>query len=225
MSIGLFIGYRDPRKEDRLIPIASDEVFHTYWKPICAELGLRWVPRFQKGWMLSIQDLPHILEELTRLRRYLACGETHAEISHHMLARISVVVRELNEVHNSVDADAFVGSPWQAQRRAAAFQRSPVSCTAFTERRVIQRPPAVERRRPIVLEEVLLKPPTPPEAALTSPQPMEPQPEGALDYHRLQELAKIVHDLKVSLKQNFGTSRPSRDDSVPHAWRTAIEEL
>ncbi len=124
MSIGLFIGYRDPWKEDRLIPIASDGIFIKYWKPICAELNLRWVPRFQHGWMLSVQDMPHIIDELSQLQRYLTCGETHAEISHHLLARISVLRREINEVHNSLDSDAYVGSLCQSQRRMVPLYRS-----------------------------------------------------------------------------------------------------
>ncbi|HVO32375.1 MAG TPA: hypothetical protein VMU17_00575 [Elusimicrobiota bacterium] len=124
MSIGLFIGYRDPWKEDRLVPIASDAIFAKYWRPICSELNLRWVPRFQHGWMLSTQDMPHILEELSQLQRYLTCGETHAEISHHILARISVLRRELNEVLNNMDADAYVGSLCQSQRRVVPLYRA-----------------------------------------------------------------------------------------------------
>jgi hypothetical protein len=124
MSVSLFIGYRDARREDRLVPIASEDIFQRHWQPISSELRLRWVPRFYSGWMLSNGDIPHILEELVRLQHHLTGGPAHAEISAHMLARISVLSRELNEVLRTLDADIFIGSPLEAQRRSAAFYRA-----------------------------------------------------------------------------------------------------
>lgn len=117
MSIGLLVCYRDREREDRLVSVASDAVFLDFWIPICSELGLRWLPRFSTGWLLSAQDAPHLLEELRRLERYLSCGETHAEISAHMLGRISSLVRELIEIQNNSHIDAYIGPTLQIQRR------------------------------------------------------------------------------------------------------------
>jgi len=121
MSIGLLVSYHDTRREDRWIPIASEDSFGHHWKPICAELNLRWIPRFQSGWMLSPQDLPYILDELGRLHRYLSCGQTHAEIRPRLMARINALIRELTEIQKMKDADAYVGCPCQPQRRPISF--------------------------------------------------------------------------------------------------------
>lgn len=109
MSIGLFISYRDPRKEDRWIPIANDDVFQRIWRPTCRRLGLGWVARFQSGWTLSPLDLPPILEELRKLRQHLPDSDLPAESLHHLLARISVLRRELTEIERTADARAFIG--------------------------------------------------------------------------------------------------------------------
>lgn len=109
MSIGLFITYQDPAKEDRLIPIASDETFHKYWQPMCRSLQLRWISRFESGWTLSALDLPPMLEELRRLRQVLPQSEIPAEALHHLLARISVLRRELSEIQRMPTATAYVG--------------------------------------------------------------------------------------------------------------------
>ena len=125
MSIGLFIGSREPQKEDRFIPIASDSVFQEHWRPTCNLLKLRWVPRFQTSWMISAQDMPHVLEELACMRQHLLENPAQTDVAPHILARLNVLIRELEEIHQSAQADAIIGTPWQAQRRAAAFHRAP----------------------------------------------------------------------------------------------------
>lgn len=125
MSISLFISYHDPRREDRLIPIASDDTFQRYWRPTCRTLGLRWVSRFQSGWTLTALDLPPILEELRLLRQHLPESDLPAEPLHHLLARISVLRRELHEIERLADASAYIGSVFQAPHAESVRRRTP----------------------------------------------------------------------------------------------------
>lgn len=221
MSVGLFISYRSSQKEDRLVPIASDYIFSKHWKPICEELHLRWIPRLQHGWMLSVQDMPHILTELGQLQRYLACGETHVEISHHMLARISVLMRELNEVHKNMNADAFVGSPWQAQRRTTTFHRVDVAPRRETPVRSGLRP-----TDPLISHPEIMDPKAVSEtlrAALEPAAPadrlVDPLPGTACSADSPRENSKTPWTEK--LRSLFG----QEPDSVPPAWRTALDDL
>ena len=66
--------------------------------------------RFQNGWLLSALDAAPILQELAHLRRHLTNVMPDAEITHHILARINVLMREMNDIQHSTDVDAFVGS-------------------------------------------------------------------------------------------------------------------
>jgi len=119
MAISLLIGYRNSRMEDRLVPIASDDTFLQHWLPLCFELKLRWVSRFGTGgWRLTRSDIPPILTELNRLKYHLTQQvERPTEIHTYMLARIGVLGHEFNEILNTTEAEAFVGSVWQAQHR------------------------------------------------------------------------------------------------------------
>jgi hypothetical protein len=124
MSIGLFIGYRDPRKEDRLVSIASDDCFIRYWTPVCQSLHLRWVPRFPEGWRLTTEDIPHIISELERFQRFLLAERMHEDVTYQQLARISVLNRELNEAYTNIYAIVFIGSPFRSERRTSIFPNS-----------------------------------------------------------------------------------------------------
>ncbi len=222
MSIGLFITYRNMHKEDRLVPIASDYIFTKHWKPICAELNLRWVPRFQHGWMLAPQDMPHILGELTQLRRYLTCGETHAEISHHMLARISVSMRELNEVNMYMDADAFVGSPFQTQRRNASFHHSEVP-------RLLERPvrSSVVRQNPLLPLSPMLTQHSISQSLRSALNPLAPADRpvdplpgtaaGATPPHAKSSWNRF----RTLFQGTFWHPSPS----IPSAWRTTLDDF
>jgi len=211
MSIGLFISFRNPQKEDRLVPIASDYIFSKHWKPICEELHLRWVPRFQNGWMLSVQDMPHILMELSQLQRYLTCGETHVEISHHMLARISVLMRELNEVHKNMDANAFVGSPW---RRTPAAPR-----TAVAARREIPVRPSIRPLHPLIAHPVIL------DSKVVS-ETLRAVLETAAPADRLVDpLPGTACSADSLLRRMLNFIFRQAPNSVPLAWRTALDDF
>jgi hypothetical protein len=70
MSIGLRITYRDPNKEGRRIPIAHQETFENYWRPIALKLGLRHILLFDTGYpilKLDSETIPAVINELLQL--------------------------------------------------------------------------------------------------------------------------------------------------------------
>jgi hypothetical protein len=109
VSISLFTLAENPHTEDQLICVASEAVFLHYWKPAAAVLKLRWISRFQTGWTLSLTDIPPIQNELSLLGRYLIETQSHIELTPHIVARISLLSRELTHLVNRSHLRAFIG--------------------------------------------------------------------------------------------------------------------
>jgi hypothetical protein len=75
-----------------VVPIATNADFAERWLPACAALGLDFVSHFHDGALTSVrpEDLPVIVEELTRLRTWVV-GHGSA----HWLQRIDGILRPL----------------------------------------------------------------------------------------------------------------------------------
>jgi len=109
MSIGLLLLAGHPEQEDLLVPVASDSVFNRYWKPTAAFLKLRWLSRLQTGCLVASADVMPIQRELNQLRRHLIDHQSDADITHQIVARISVLCRELTVIIDSPARQAFIG--------------------------------------------------------------------------------------------------------------------
>lgn len=109
MSVGLFVAYPEPQHEDRFVPVASDLVYSRHWRPVALLLKLRWIPRFQTGWMVTPDDVQPLLRELSQFRRHIVDLRYEPEVAPHLIARASRLSRELSEVLNTPGASAFLG--------------------------------------------------------------------------------------------------------------------
>src|SRR5690348_1269061 len=116
MSIGLFLGHRDPSKEDSYVRIASDEVFASQWKPACAALGLRWIPRFPTGSTLTPEDIPPILAELDLLKNHFD-GLAGSDVVLQIRIRIQELSQSLKDAHGQRDVEPFIGYASPSNRR------------------------------------------------------------------------------------------------------------
>ena len=90
----------------RSVPIAPESVFTQYWQRGCSELGLRWVPWFQPGIEISQQDLPAVLEELSRLQVWAKSPDS--AIPGYVLQRIENLISELEQLRGST-AKIWIG--------------------------------------------------------------------------------------------------------------------
>jgi len=109
MSIGFLLLAEHGEQEDQLIPVASESVFIRYWKPAAAQLKLRWLSRLQTGCLVASADVPPIQRELDLMRRHLIETQPDAETTHQIVARISVLSRELSVIIDSPSRQAFLG--------------------------------------------------------------------------------------------------------------------
>jgi hypothetical protein len=74
MSVAVLITYREgvASPVPEYLPVATEGVFATYWLPAAAVLGCEWMPLFQTGAPVPLEDFPDVLDEPRRLRDHFA---------------------------------------------------------------------------------------------------------------------------------------------------------
>lgn len=108
MSIALSIQPRGtPTEEARLVPIATQDDFKSYWLPACDSLKLIWIPMFETGLPLRLEDIQDVLAELHKLKTWI---EKHSpESSAVISSRIDRLISELSSIEGRRDVEAYVG--------------------------------------------------------------------------------------------------------------------
>lgn len=110
MSVAVLITYRDDVASPgpTYLPLATEESFAGQWLPAAATLGCVWVPLFQSGAPVSLEDFPAVLDELRRLRDLFA-----AEVDHSSAAgvreRSAWLVRELETIDPGTIETLWIG--------------------------------------------------------------------------------------------------------------------
>ncbi len=112
MSVGLLIEYPGTQREARMVPIAAEGLFETYWLPASRLLGLQWVPLFQSGVTVEKETYSAILTELQLLKQFVT-SEPRPQLSEgvlsHMVERIDLLMAELKTISNEPNAIAYIG--------------------------------------------------------------------------------------------------------------------
>lgn len=75
MSVAVLIDYVDPAAAAAsgardYLPVATEGVYSKYWVPAALELGCTWLPQFQTGVPVRLENLPAVIEEFRRVRDY-----------------------------------------------------------------------------------------------------------------------------------------------------------
>ena len=108
MSIGLIIESRVPRHKVNGVPIATEEVFQTYWQPGCAALHLQWVPLFQSGMPLKQDDIRLVVDELELLKRWWCCT-TKAAVPQEVILRVEKLIQALQHLAKDAQVEVYIG--------------------------------------------------------------------------------------------------------------------
>ena len=110
MSVSVTVSYKST-EEHAYAPIASEQTFITYWRPICERLNLASVLRFHGYWWVlhgsdDVSEIDTILDNLATLKEYLV-GEGRkdlpAKLSDEMIARIDYLVPILQRARDHWD--------------------------------------------------------------------------------------------------------------------------
>jgi hypothetical protein len=109
MSVALLMGPRGvaiDNEQNVYIPVAGDQSFEGYWRPVAVELGLKWILWLSTGTSLPREHVAELIDELERLRVQLAQMKPVRVIAR-ILPRVAAVIRALNEFQRHPD--------WQLQ--------------------------------------------------------------------------------------------------------------
>lgn len=108
MSIELAISRDDApgSRESLTVPLATHDVFRRLWLPLSRQLGLQYVPLFETGLPVAIEDVEHIVAELRKLR-----AEAHAAggDSDLILPRIDNLLENLDQLGQDPGYKIYIG--------------------------------------------------------------------------------------------------------------------
>jgi hypothetical protein len=105
MSIAIHIKFKATGRDSLSIPVATQGTYHTVWLPTAEKLGLKWVPLFENGPMVDVNDLAVVMNEFRKLRESLAGNPKNVSI----LERIDFILEELGEVPLDEVSEVFIG--------------------------------------------------------------------------------------------------------------------
>lgn len=79
-------------------PLATEEVFERFWMQGALQINAKWIPLFQPGIDVEVDDLPSICEELRSLRRWAEAAHLDSEDQSLMVHRIDAALGKLSTV-------------------------------------------------------------------------------------------------------------------------------
>ncbi|SFD76938.1 hypothetical protein SAMN05216378_1352 [Paenibacillus catalpae] len=109
MSISAFI--IDPEDEFERsfnLPVATEAFYKQYWEPAVEELGLEWAALFQGGTDVEREDVPVILEEISKLKEWVT-SKMSGDAAEHMLRRLNLLETELPGAFKRGGAVVYIG--------------------------------------------------------------------------------------------------------------------
>jgi hypothetical protein len=112
MSVAVLISYVDhagPHSSPAYLPVATESVYRSHWLPAAEQLGCMWLPRFQTGAPVALDDLPAVLEELERVRDHFAQLAPGDAVLEHVRERSRWLVSELARLDAGVILELYIG--------------------------------------------------------------------------------------------------------------------
>ena len=75
MSVAAMVHFKSPDRQALYVPFATEDVFSHYWLPAAKRHGLQWIPQFEDGASVPLDDLPSVLAEIKQIREFAAGKE------------------------------------------------------------------------------------------------------------------------------------------------------
>lgn len=110
MSVAVVITLRNEGSAGRTyLPVATEDIFSAYWLPAAARLGLVWMPLFQSGTTVAIEDFPSVRAEFAQMHDYFARAPEDAAMIEHLRERSRWLSDELARLDLANIRDLFIG--------------------------------------------------------------------------------------------------------------------
>ena len=107
MSVLLIIRKGEQDDHPITVPVAPESVFTDHWQRGAAALGLEWVPLCQAGTDITQEELPLLLDELARLKKWMESPDSGIPPGG-VLDRIGSVIAALEQARGST-AKIWIG--------------------------------------------------------------------------------------------------------------------
>ncbi|GAB1543817.1 hypothetical protein NUACC21_64930 [Scytonema sp. NUACC21] len=112
MSVSFFAKSSTSENTEHFIPVSTEEIFEEYWQPACSKLGLKWIPLFQTGLPLEVEDISSVIQELKQLKQFfLNPSEFNIpeNIKEYVIMRIQNLINELHKIQETPFVEAYIG--------------------------------------------------------------------------------------------------------------------
>ncbi|CAI3304033.1 hypothetical protein ACK4CS_16805 [Enterococcus gallinarum] len=110
MSIGIIIDEPKNEKEQLFfIPVATEEVFSSYWLKASNELQLSWIPIFETGILIEKEDIPAILRELGLVKEWIKKNVIDIDTKIDLEKRINYILETLPKAFENKNIKLYIG--------------------------------------------------------------------------------------------------------------------
>jgi hypothetical protein len=104
MSVNLLIEYKNPTGKMELVPVSGQTSFRNYWLPICSKLNLTLMVRAYHSSLDILGVLPDLLEELQRLKEFVAqSSETELDpyMAERIIEKVDILTEEMEHIREN----------------------------------------------------------------------------------------------------------------------------
>lgn len=109
MSIGaIILNSKNEFEEKFYVPVATEAFFQECWEPAIEELELKWVKVFSVGIDLEKEDLPHVMRELSQIKKWARIN-LNSEQQIQIIDRIELLETELPKAFKRKGIVVFIG--------------------------------------------------------------------------------------------------------------------
>ena len=91
------------------LPVATEAIFSTYWLPAATRLGCVWMPLFQSGVPVEIEDFPEVRAEFEQMRDHFTQAPDDAPMIEHLRERSRWLSAELANLDPAAARGLFIG--------------------------------------------------------------------------------------------------------------------
>ncbi|SEO96990.1 hypothetical protein SAMN04488134_1271 [Amphibacillus marinus] len=110
MSIGIIVDEPKNEKEQLFfIPVATEEVFSSYWLKASNELQLSWVPIFETGIVIEKEDMSVILRELGLVKKWIEKNVRDIDAKMDLEKRLEYILETLPKAFADENIKLYIG--------------------------------------------------------------------------------------------------------------------
>src|SRR5262245_32431667 len=112
MSVAVLVSYIEgagPDSGPAYLPVATESVYRSHWLRAAEQLGCVWLPRFQTGAPVALEDLPAVRAELERVRDHFAQLPPGDTVLEQVRERSRWLVSELARIDPGVIVELYIG--------------------------------------------------------------------------------------------------------------------